>query len=337
MAKRIRRVGSVANELVSKSREAMLTAVQIYNNPQINFKSELFIVSTVISWTYLLHAFYRKQRVEYRQLNPKPGRKKYLTTRYGAVRRWSLEQCLECKQCPLDDLVKKNIFFLIGIRHEIEHQMTTRIDERLSAKFMACALNFNAAIKQLFGSKYALDREQAFSIQFSAIDEATAKDLMDESDLPKHIRAFVSQFQSDMRQEDFDDSRYSYRVAFVQKITNSKSGADRVTEFVKTGSDTAVELNKVFLKETERKKYRPGTIIDLMKKEGYNGFGMHQHTELWKARDARNPAFGFGVRVETSWFWYESWVNEVRDYCKNRDKRHPAIQAIVDLGGKRIA
>jgi hypothetical protein len=54
MAKRIRRVGSVANELVSKSREAMLTAVQIYNNPQINFKSELFIVSTVISWTYLL-------------------------------------------------------------------------------------------------------------------------------------------------------------------------------------------------------------------------------------------------------------------------------------------
>ncbi|MDP9050191.1 MAG: hypothetical protein M3O31_05610 [Acidobacteriota bacterium] len=43
----MRRVGSVANELVSKSREAMLTAVQIYNNPQINFKSELFIASTV--------------------------------------------------------------------------------------------------------------------------------------------------------------------------------------------------------------------------------------------------------------------------------------------------
>jgi hypothetical protein len=37
----------------------MLTAVQIYNNPQIDFKSELFIVTTMIAWTYLLHAYYR--------------------------------------------------------------------------------------------------------------------------------------------------------------------------------------------------------------------------------------------------------------------------------------
>lgn len=32
----------------------MLLAVQIFNNPQIEFKSELFIVTTVIAWTYLL-------------------------------------------------------------------------------------------------------------------------------------------------------------------------------------------------------------------------------------------------------------------------------------------
>ncbi len=44
MAKR--RFGSVATELVKKAREAMLTAVQIFNNPQIEFKSELFIVTT---------------------------------------------------------------------------------------------------------------------------------------------------------------------------------------------------------------------------------------------------------------------------------------------------
>jgi hypothetical protein len=42
--------------LVKKAREAMLAAVQIHNNPQIDFKSELFIVTSVIAWTYLLHA-----------------------------------------------------------------------------------------------------------------------------------------------------------------------------------------------------------------------------------------------------------------------------------------
>jgi hypothetical protein len=123
MAKRNRRVGSVANELVKKAREAMLTAVQIYNNPQVHFKSELFIVTTVIAWTYLLHAYYRKSKVNYRQLARRPPSKtKYAVTPRGAVRLWSLEDCLAYDGCPVDDLVKKNLLFLIGIRHEIEHR-----------------------------------------------------------------------------------------------------------------------------------------------------------------------------------------------------------------------
>jgi hypothetical protein len=60
-----RRIGSVAAELVKKARDAMLTAVQIFNNPQIEFRSELFIVATVIAWTYLLHAYYRKKGIEH--------------------------------------------------------------------------------------------------------------------------------------------------------------------------------------------------------------------------------------------------------------------------------
>jgi hypothetical protein len=51
---RKRRFGSLANELLKKAREAMLTAVQIFNNPHVEFKSELFIVTTIIAWTYLL-------------------------------------------------------------------------------------------------------------------------------------------------------------------------------------------------------------------------------------------------------------------------------------------
>ena len=72
MAKRQRRFGSLATELVKKAREAMLSAVQIYNNPQIEFKSELFIITTVIAWTYLLHSYYRKKRIDYRQIDDRP-------------------------------------------------------------------------------------------------------------------------------------------------------------------------------------------------------------------------------------------------------------------------
>lgn len=317
MAKRKRRFGSIAAELIKKAREAMLTAVQIHNNPQIEFKSELFIVTTVVAWTYLLHAFYRRKKIEYRQFRQAGERRRFLRTRFGAVRRWSLEDCLNCKECPVNEIARKNLFFLIGIRHEIEHQMTTCIDDQMSAKFQAAALNFNSEIKKLFGEKYSLDAEQAFSIQFSGIDEGSAKELLAQPDLPQHIRSFVVQFESELTQAEYDDPRFSYRVAFVRKTSNSKTSADKVVQFVQPGSAAATEINKVFLKETEKTKYRPSTIVRQMKAEGYTRFGMSQHTFLWKDQDAKNPKHQFGVQVEGSWFWYDTWLTEVRKHCQD--------------------
>lgn len=45
------------DELLIKAREAMLVAVQSYNNPKPQFRSEVFIVTAIIAWTYLFHAF----------------------------------------------------------------------------------------------------------------------------------------------------------------------------------------------------------------------------------------------------------------------------------------
>jgi hypothetical protein len=319
VARRKRSVGSVASELVKKAREAMLAAVQIFNNPQIEFKTELFIVTTVVAWTYLMHAYYRKRSVEYRQFKQGTKNRHFLRTKFGAVRHLSLEDCLSLKDCPVDDVVKKNLLFLIGIRHEVEHQMTRRIDDQLSAKFQAAALNFNSTIKRLFGPKFSLDSEQAFSIQFSGISDETAKELLAQSDLPQNLHSYIVQFESDLSQEEFDDPRFSYRVAFVRKTTNSKTAADKVVQFIPPGSDTAVEVNKVFLKETEKTKYRPGTIVRQMKAEGFTRFNMQHHTDLWKEKDAKNPKYQYGTSVEGTWFWYEPWLHEVRNHCQENE------------------
>jgi len=321
MAKRKRTVGSVATELVRKSREAMLSAVSIYNNPQIDFKSELFIVTAVISWTYLLHAYYRKAKIDYRQIDRKHigKHKRVLKTQYGAVRHWSLEECLDCPQSPVDAVTTMNLKFLIGIRHEIEHQMTTRIDDQLSAKFMACALNFNAAIKKLFGPKYSLESEQAFSIQFCAIDDNTIRTMLVESDLPQHIKSFVVQFENSISQADYDDPRFSYRVALIPRVGNNRNTADKVVQMVAPGSETANAINQIILKETEKKKYKPGTIVKQMKAEGYTKFTMTSHTELWQAKDGKNPKHQYGATVEGIWFWYEGWITVVRKHCEENE------------------
>lgn len=83
LKQRVRTVGSVSNELLKKSREAALSAVQIFNNPSVTFKSEIFVVLMVISWTYLLHAYFRKQDIEYRYFTKTGDRKRFHKTSRG--------------------------------------------------------------------------------------------------------------------------------------------------------------------------------------------------------------------------------------------------------------
>ena len=142
---------------------------------------------------------------------------------------------------------------------------------------------------------------------------------MAEADLPQHIKSFVVQFETNMSQEDYDDPRFSYRVALVNKLSNNKNTADKVVQIVPPGSDMSNALNKVILKATERTKFKPSTIVKQMKAEGYGWFTMHTHTELWHEKDAKNPKYQYGVDVEGAWYWYEAWLEVVRKNCQQKD------------------
>ena len=44
------------DELLIKAREAMIAAVQNFHAAGMTFRGEMFLVTSVIAWTYLLHA-----------------------------------------------------------------------------------------------------------------------------------------------------------------------------------------------------------------------------------------------------------------------------------------
>lgn len=315
---RIRRAFSFSGELLAKSREAALAAVQIFNSPLITFKSEIFIVLMNIAWTYMLHAHYRKKGIEYRYFKLKGKKRQFDKTTHGAHKFWELERCLNTNESPIDRDCANNLRFLIGIRHEIEHQMTSRIDSSLSAKFQACCLNYNDYVKQLFGEQFGIDRHLAFSLQFSSISREQADTLPTVDEMPSHIKSFISGFETDLSVEEFNNPRFAYRVLFVAKTANHKGQADQVIEFVKSDSALAEGVNKTYavIKETERPKHLPSSIVDIMKRSGYPKFSMHHHTVLWKKMDAKRPEKGYGVQVQNAWYWYDKWLDEVKKYCK---------------------
>ncbi len=321
---RIRRIYSVSGELLTKSREAALAAVQIFNSPMITFKAEIFVVLMNIAWTYLLHSYYRKNGIEYRYCEMKEKRRVFDKTSSGAHKHWELERCLDYKDSPIDKDTAANLRFMIGIRHEIEHQMTSRIDGSLSAKFQACCLNYNEYIKKLFDEKYAIDKHLALSLQFTSISKDQAETLPSPESMPSHIKSFIEGFEGKLSEDEYNSPRFAYRVLFIAKTANRKGQADQVIEFVKADSQLAQDVNASYtvIKETERPKHLPRKIVEIMQKEGFPGFTMYGHTVLWQGEKAKEPGKGYGTQVEKSWYWYDNWLEFVRQHCRENASKY---------------
>ena len=39
------------------------------------------------------------------------------------------------------------------------------------------------------------------------------------------------------------------------------------------------------------------------------------HTDLWKEHEAKVSSKGYGVQVAKTWYWYDTWLAEVRKHC----------------------
>ena len=321
MGSKNRKIYSIKDELIKKSQESALAAIQIFNNPLITFKAESFIVLMNIAWTYLLHAYYREKGVEYRYYDQKKSRRIFRKTKKGAHKHWELERCLDDKICPLDKAVKINLKFLIEIRHEIEHQMTSKIDNFISAKFQACCINYNNSIKKLFGSDTGLDKTIPIALQLFSFGENQINQMKDVSDLPKNLIDFVADFENEL--EEKNDPRYSYRVIYLRDNANHKNQADIAYKFIDENSAEGKEIQNVLVKEKRYIKLMEREVVEEVRRKGYPNFKNYDHQLFWKTKwkdvtKRNNEAKKYGELVmKNIWLWYkETWLQEVLNFCK---------------------
>lgn len=308
---------SIIDKLLEKSKEAMVAAVQTYNNPSIFFKSEIFIITAIVSWTYLMHAYFRKNKIDYRYFEFKGRRKLFCRTGAGGFRYWDLGRCLS-EQNPLNKDTINNLRFLLGIRHEIEHQRTDRIDEYIGAKLQACALNYNRELISLFGDKHSIKDKLSFVIQFSSIDPIQEQSLRTEvkKKIPSNVYNFITEFESNLSDDELKSLSYSYKIIYVPLSVNKPNQADKAIEFIRPGTEMHENVERVLFKMVEKNKYLPKEIVKIMKDEGFDSFNMHKHIKLWKEKDAKNPNYHYGVDVSGQWYWYDNWIEIVRSYCR---------------------
>ena len=296
---------SIQLGLLTKSREAAMNAVQTFNNPLATFKSEAFIVLMVIAWTYLLHAYYRRERIEFRYHSSGRKRRKFDRTKSGAFKYWDLEHCLNHSACPSDGPTQQNLRFQIGLRNEIEHHQSSGTDRSFAGRYLACCLNYEQYVCRLIGERFSLGPMAAFTLQFRDISlPETASG--DGDPLPSNVAKYLQEFDATLTGGEFDSPRFKRKFLFVPVVTSKKGQADGVIEFVRVGSELADTINdayqRVLLKGVERPKHLPGEIVSQMQSEGFSEFKMYDHTQMWKRLDAQNPGKGYGVLVAGKWY-----------------------------------
>lgn len=315
-----RKIFSEKIDLIHKAREATLSAVQIYNNPLITFKTESFIVLSVIAWTYMLHAYYRSKGVDYRYFTKPKKRKKFDRNPDGSIRYWDLTECISKKICPLDKDTKNNLEFLIGLRNQIEHKKATGLDSYLSARYQACALNFNYYLKKLHGEKFGLDQNLALSLQFAELDYSQSRVIKDkESLIPQNIVSYIANFDSKLSNTEIESDRFAYRLLFTKVIAKRKGQADRVIEFIDPHSKFAKSVSKEYWvkEEREKPKFSATQVFQKVQRAGFKNFGIYQHTLFWKEHDGKNPDKGFGTTVVKMWYWYQNWIDYIINELNN--------------------
>lgn len=303
------------DQLLIKAREAMISSLQTFNSMGLNFRAELFIVTAVIAWTYALHAWFRREGVEPRYPEER--------TKHQGERYWELGYCLRHQRRPVSPGAVENLEFILEIRHEIEHRSTEKVDAAIVAHLQACVLNFNAFIKKEFGDRFGLEDRIPLALQLSTFDGDQRRQLKSAQQLPKNIAAAIDSFESHLTDEQLRDPAYRLSYAFVPISVPNARSADEVVKFIKPDSPEADEISRILLKEVNKKRYTAKQVVEKVKEKGFVKFRVHEHTQLWKLRDAKNPGKGFGCAGDYSdtWVWFDRWIDEVVTFCESEGDR----------------
>ena len=226
--------------LVTKAREAALLALDIYNRPATVFRSEGFLVMMVIAWTSVLHAVFQRESVDYFYKDSE-GKHELIE---GDLKAWELSQCVKRYYSGQTNPIVNNLEFAILLRNKIEHRFVPALDVHVAGECQALLLNFDELLTKEFGAYYSLREHLAVPLQTSSMrtsDQTEALRRFQGKNYDELIE-FLDEFRSNLHEEIYSDSRYSFRVYLIPKIGNHRSSSDAAFEFVKYDPSKPAEM-----------------------------------------------------------------------------------------------
>ena len=217
--------------LLDKSIEAALSAIELYNKPNFNYREESFTILMLNAWELLLKAKVLKDnKGKLTSLyipiskNKKDGSKsKQITYKRNRAKNYlTLDLCTLINRLITDANLKKSLEILIEIRDNSIHFMNS---SKLFEKYMletaiACLKNYSMLILEWFDR--SLDEFDLFLIPlaFNLPETFNVENLKKETESHKRLLEYIS-----LQRKNIDkDSDYSVTVVVNLKVERNKEG-----------------------------------------------------------------------------------------------------------------
>lgn len=337
----------VVRDNLDKARSAAISAVSTYNSPGISFRTPLYLVLIIISWTAFFHSvFYRRGKKPWYTQKTKSGKRSRYQYVDGEPKHWELTECLRQYFQDKAPPERKNLEFLIGLRNKVEHRSLPVLEPTLYGECQAALMNLEEALVKEFGSQFGLTDQLAISLQFSRVTpaekKAAAKTLA--SVEVKGVVEYVETFRGGLGPTILDDQRYSFNVFLVPKVANRGSSADAAVTFVNAKDLSPDELERmqklnVLIKEkhipiANLDYFKPGEVVAQVAARIPYQMNMQIHTMAWKhfqIRPSNKSADPTATRSEYCVFnkthkdylytnaWIEKLVTALSDEAKYRE------------------
>ena len=319
--------------ILKSSIDSALLAVEIYNKPRTEFRTQAFISLMVIAWTRLFHAYFNHS-IGYKYFYKKKGSSRYDIVD-GERKAWELKTCIR-QYGNLSAGEKANLELFIKLRNKIEHRHIEKkeLDVLLFGECQALLYNYETKLIELFGERYAINENIVYSLQFSTLRQkdqiranrrALSADLVD-------IKKFIDTYRSSLPEDIFNSQTYSIKLIQVPKISNTNRN-DLAIEFVQwdaLSEDAKESYEKItaIIKDRVVKQpvanlggMKPGKILEIVKAKTGFKLSHHDHKCLYVIFEVRpdpsyegdpfktNPKYCHYDEVHEDYVYHQEWAD----------------------------
>lgn len=284
----------IVKQLLQKSKDSAMLAVEFYNKPAVRFKSEGFITMMIIAWTSLFHAYFlkRKKKPFFKKQNAGSTKPRFEIIMEklpdGRIIKenkwWDLSKCIqEYFGGDSANPIRVNLEFFIPLRNMIEHRYLPELDMQIFGECQSLLLNFDSFLEKHFGESHSMKAFLSFSLQIfnspQNIINATKSELKNKGFV--NIIDYIKNFRSALTTEIFESPQYSFKAVLIQVKNHESKDAlpikflhyDSLTEEQKQNLSTAgivlIKEKVVTVEDTDllKNKITYDELIDKLKKE----------------------------------------------------------------------